>query len=136
MIDRPPPEAFTAAIADWPDAARARFRQLRALILESCSDIVLTETLKWGEPAWLPAKRGLGSTLRVAWKPAFPDEIALFVHCGTTIAATMRDIHPDSFTFDGNRALRVPLEGPLPEDAIRHLAALTLRYHVTRATGG
>ena len=117
-------------IKDWPPQAQELFRKLRDQILAACPDIDLIETLKWGEPAWLPAKRGVGSTLRIAWKPARPDQIGLFVNCKTTLCARMQEIYPMSFAYDGNRALRIDLGGPVDAQAIDHLARLTFRYHL------
>lgn len=117
-------------IKDWPPQAQERFCQLRDLILAACPDTDLIETLKWGEPAWLPAKRGVGSTLRVAWKAARPDQIGLFVNCKTTLCARVQEIYPKSFSYDGHRALRIDLSGPVDVQAIDHLARLTFHYHL------
>ncbi|MEX0281761.1 MAG: DUF1801 domain-containing protein [Arenibacterium sp.] len=109
---------------------------MRSIILNTASDLpglTLLESLKWGQPSWLPDRPRIGSTLRVGWSEAHPNRISLYVHCQTTLAETMRDLYPDSFTYEGNRALHLDLTAPLPEQAIAHCATLPLTYH-RRAT--
>lgn len=126
------PPTFHKATADWPQQAQARFAELRDIIqqtADSIPDLTVVETLKWGQPSWLPDRPRIGSTLRAAWSEHKPDHLTLFVHCQTTLATTMRELYPDAFEFEGNRALHIPLTAPLPAQAIAHCADLTLTYH-------
>lgn len=129
---QPLPVSLEQRIALWPQKAKTRFYDIRAVILGSVADIddiALIETLKWGQPAWHPDKPTVGSTLRVAWQQKHPDQIGLFVNCNTTLADRMRSLYPNSFAFEGKRALLLSLDAPLPEQAIAHCAVLTLTYH-------
>ena len=130
----PPPVA--AVVASWPIAAQDRLQAVRAILWRTAADDPaigpLTETLKWGEASWLPASRA-GTTLRLGWKAARPAEIALLVHCRTTLVETMRVLHPGAFDYDGTRALWMPLTGPLPEAPLRHAVRLGLTYHLRSA---
>lgn len=130
MASAPLPTNVAGVIADWPAQAKTAFAAIRAQIL-AADDAPLTETLKWGEPAYLPSQSGRGSTLRLAWSAKRPDEIGLFVNCKTTLAATMQDIYPDAFRYEGERALYLKLDAPLPSQAISHCATLTFNYHRT-----
>lgn len=128
----PLPDPFTTCIAPWPERAQIGFVQLRTIVLTVARRAgigEITETLKWGHPAWLPATPRTGSTLRCGWHPRTPDRLSLYVHCQTTLAETMRSLHPDAFTYEGSRALHMTLKEPLPQDAIDHCAFLTLTYH-------
>lgn len=126
------PSAFLDTIVRWPNPAQERFVAMRGIILRAGQGAGrIGESLKWGEPAWRPVRPRQGSTLRLNWSPGQDDTMSLFVNCRTTLVETMRDIYPDSFVFDGNRALRLPLAGALPENAIDHLARLTFNYHRT-----
>jgi hypothetical protein len=89
----------------------------------------LDESLKWGQPAWRPRRARQGSTLRLNWQDSAPQTLALYVDCKTTISAIMRDIYPTEFIYETNRVLRVTIGGPLPTQAIDHLARLTFTYH-------
>ena len=61
-IPEPPPEV-AAVYARYPEEPRARLMDTRALIFEEaqlCEAGVLTETLKWGEPAYLTEQSRVG----------------------------------------------------------------------------
>ena len=134
----PLPDAFHVRIADWPDAASQRFRQIREVVLQAATDMeigAIDESLKWGEPAWRPRKPRQGSTLRCSWSGRLPDQIGLFVDCKTTLGETMRTLYPAEFRHENNRALRLDLTATLPRDAIDHLARLVFAYH-RRPRGG
>ena len=53
----------------------------------------------------------------------------MFVHCQTTLVSTYREIYPDTFRFDGNRALLFSADLALPEEPLKHCIALALTYH-------
>lgn len=132
-LDHRLPEPLAAATATYPPAARARFAEIRAriLALAAATDGVgpLTETLKWGEPAWLTAASGSGSTIRLAWKPAHPDRITLFLNCQTDLVDQMRALHPHAFAYEGDRAIHVPAAGAYDAGALDHAIVMTLTYH-------
>ena len=112
-----------------PDAPRAHLHALRQLVLEEAAalSIPLTETLKWGQPAFLPPKKD-GTTIRLGWSDKHPGEARRFVHCQTSLVSTWRDLFPD-LTYDGNRAICLPPNSPLPEAPLRHAIAMALTYH-------
>ncbi len=128
-------DPFRDTIATWPPEARRLFGDIRALILATATGAQIgpvTESLKWGQPAWRPVRPRQGSTLRLMWQDNAPQTIALFVDCKTTLSATMQEIYPAEFQYENNRALRLSLERPLPLQAIDHLARLTFSYHRIR----
>ncbi|MBM2291242.1 DUF1801 domain-containing protein [Sulfitobacter pseudonitzschiae] len=124
-------DPFNQTTARWPAAARARFDSLRAAILSAAHDASVgpvTESLKWGQPAWRPATPRSGSTLRLNWSPEVPEVLTLYVDCKTDLAQRMVSLYPD-LPNDGRRALALPLEGPAVTEAVAHLAAMTFTYH-------
>jgi hypothetical protein len=60
----------------------------------------------------------------------------MFFHCQTSLVATFRELYPDSFAFQGNRALVFALADEVPEDALKHCIALALTYHTRPPTRG
>ena len=122
-------------LSNWPQAAQTHFCTL-PYIIHDVAKVAgiggLTETLKWGEPAWLPKKSGIGSTLRASWPPKRPKTLGLFLNCNSTLPETMRTLYPTTFEFGGIRAISLPLDCPLPTDALHHCAHLTLTYHRTK----
>ena len=75
----------------------------------------IEETLQWGEPAYLTAQSGSGSTIQIDWKKARPDRYAMYFNCNTTLV-------------DGFRSL-FPLDGSPPKDAVVFCVAAALTYH-------
>lgn len=118
------PPQTQAAFAALP----ARLQDLRALIYaaaDATGTAPLTETLKWGQPAFLPAKKA-GTTLRLGLDAGMP---ALFVSCQTTLLDCYRDTFPSEFTYSGDRAVLVPEDTPFNDAAFQQIAAMALTYH-------
>ncbi len=118
-------------LAAYPDAARIYAEHLASVIHDEASRLhvgPLTETLKWGEPAFLTEATKSGTTIRMAWKPKAPEVLQLLVSCQTNLVDTWRARFPE-LRFAGDRAVVLPLDAPLPEDALRGCIALALTYH-------
>ena len=129
----PIPPPVKAAFDAFSEPARDVLLNVRTLIFQTAAANPavgpLTETLKWGEPAYLTEETKSGSTIRMGWKPANPDHAALFFNCKTTLVDTMREIYPDTFTYQGTRAVLFRLDQPLPNDALAHCIEMALTYH-------
>lgn len=126
-----PPEV-AAVFAGYPQAVAGRLLELRALILTTAAEIdgvgQLTETLKWGEPAYLTQASKSGSTIRIGWKASDAENVALYLNCQTTLVDTCRTRFPE-LTYQGNRAISFSASQPLPRDSVRECIALALTYH-------
>ena len=124
--------AVAAKFASYPPAVRARLMTLRRWVLETAAATpgvgAIQETLKWGEPAYLTPS-GTGSTIRIDWKQARPDQYALYFNCNTTLVDTFRSVFAGSLRFEGNRALVFALDQSPPEDAVVFCIAAALTYH-------
>ena len=128
----PLPDEIAAVFDKAPDRARARLVEMRAAIYQAAeaADVSpLQETLKWGEPAYLPQKPRVGTTLRIGWSPKRPDEVSLYVPCQTTLVDVYRARFPDEFRYEGNRGVHLSAAGPYAEAAFEQLASLALTYH-------
>lgn len=122
------------AFAVYPEAVRARLLDVRALIYDTADAIdgvgPLTETLKWGEPAYLTEASRSGSTIRLGAVRDAPETAALFVNCQTTLVDSFRSIAPE-LSYRGDRAVLLPAAEPLPLDPLRRCLALALTYKRT-----
>ena len=101
----PMPAPVAAAFAAFPKAARQALERAREAILataERTGTGPLTETLKWGEPAYLTEKTKAGTTVRLG---LIGGEPAVLFHCQTTLVEGFRADLPDAFPYSGNRAL-------------------------------
>lgn len=112
---------------NWPAPAKDMANEIRALFLEAApSGRPLVESLKWGEPAWRP-KRG-GTTLRLAWDPAFPDRLGCFAHCQTDLMQRLESLHPKALDYLPPRVAYVDVTRDLPQKALRDLADMAFTY--------
>ena len=135
MTARPIDDAAVAAAFDArPPTVRRALLSLRDLILdvaEATPDIgTVMETLKWGQPAYRPARPRVGTTVRIDGIKGRDDAIGMYFHCQTMLVPTFRELYPELGEFQGNRAIVFPLGRELPEDAIRHCVAQALTYHL------
>lgn len=124
-----------AVFKAYPPGVRARLMALRELVFDTAERTRgvgrLTETLKWGQPSYLTDETGSGSTVRIDWLKT-GDGYALYVHCRSGLVPAFRELYPDTFRFEGKRAL---LFGPgerLPRRALGHCIALALTHHLRR----
>ncbi len=116
-----------------------RLLVLRELIFEAAEGIddvgELVETLKWGQPAYLPAKPRTGTTIRIAALKDPRRGAAMYVHCQTTLVDDFKELYPGTFTFEGNRALVFEDGAEVPRDALKHCIGLALTYHLKGRRG-
>ena len=122
-------------LESYPLRARKLLLKVRQLILEVASEIPevgpLTETLKWGEPAYLTEKTHAGSTIRFAWKAKRPNQCALYFNCNTTLVSDFRAIFADNLNFEGKRAIVLDSSKPLPVASLKACIAAALTYHLS-----
>lgn len=129
----PVPAAVRPTFEAFPPAPRARLLELRKLVLDTATRThgsgALTETLKWGEPAYLTNATKAGTTIRIGWKAKTPGHVSLFVSCQTSLVEEWRALYEPTLTFAGNREIILPLAAPLPRAELAHCIAMALTYH-------
>ena len=137
LASAPPiPETITQALARYPEPVQHRLLTIRELIFTIAAQTngvgSLTETLKWGEPAYLTEASRSGSTIRLGMVRSAPDKCAVLFNCQTTLIDTFRAHFADDFTFDGNRALLLAAAGPLPATPLALCLRAALTYHLAQ----
>ena len=128
MNDKEHKQAF-AIINAYPALPKAALLKIRNWIFEQAKLDQLTdieETLKWGEPSYLLEG---GSTIRIDYKEKHPNKVAIYFNCQTKLVETIREVYRSDFEFEGNRAVLIDLNSPLPEAAIKHCLSMALNYH-------
>ena len=122
-----------AVFRSYPPSTRRKLGRLRDLIFETAASTdgvgPITETLKWGEPAYLTVESKSGSTIRIGWKESTPDQYAMYFICRTNLVDTFRTLCPE-LSFDGNRAILFNEDEELPLEAVSKCIAIALTYHV------
>jgi hypothetical protein len=127
----PIPTEVAAAFARWPADVQDCARRLRALIFAVAEERgvgPLTETLKWGEPAYLADTSKSGSTIRLGRVPGRPGAALLF-NCRTSLIEGFRRDFASLFHFDGNRALILDPDSHPDEAALALCIGRALTYH-------
>lgn len=130
-----PISAQTQLVLDGlPQDIAAKLTDLRQLILETASENPaigpLEETLKWGEPAYLPSATKSGTTIRINAHKKSDTEYAIYVNCRTDLVERYKQLYGDVLTFEGTRAVVFNLGDELPVDAVKHCIAMALTYHL------
>lgn len=124
--------AVAAVFAAYPPAIQRKLLALRKLIFATAAATEgvgeLEETLKWGEPAYLTKNR-TGSLVRIDWKRTKPEQYAMYFHCQTNLIETFRAEFPNTFTFEGNRAIIFGIEDKIPGEELSLCIAAALTYH-------
>lgn len=111
---------------------RADLLRLRDVILEVATQTkgvgTIEETLKWGQPSFLTVKPKSGSTIRIDTVKD-TSQYAMYFICHTHLVDTFRELYPDTFSYNGNRALVFEHGEALPMDELKHCIAQALTYH-------
>ena len=127
------PRDVAATFASYPKHVREKLETIRSLILATAKETdgvgTIEETLKWGEPAYLTSESGSGSTIRLGWKRARPNEYAMYFNCRTNLVSTFRALFADELRFEGNRAVVFAAADDVPIDALRVCIDAALTYH-------
>jgi Domain of unknown function (DU1801) len=117
----------------YPATLRARLMAVRELLFDTaaCTEGRLTETLKWGQPSYLTEETGSGTTVRIGRLKA-GDGYAVYFHCQSGLIGQFRELYPDTFTYEGKRAIRFGAKDRLPVRELRHCIALALTHHLRK----
>lgn len=132
----PMPAEVAAAFSAFPERVRARLLEVRNLIFETAaaSESVgqLTETLKWGEPAYLTVATRSGTTIRLGWVRSSERKCAVLFNCRTTLVDDFREQFPDVFVYEKNRAILLDAREPLSTVPLSTCLGMALTYHRRR----
>ena len=127
-----------AVFASLPATVRKRLLRARDLIFDTAAKTdgvgEIEETLKWGEPAYLTARSGSGSTIRLATDRASGGAAIHFI-CHTNLVDEFRRLYPDALHYEGNRSIVLRDDEASDEASLRHCIALALTYHLRRKSG-
>lgn len=130
------PVSVAGVFDGYPPRVRQPLLAVRALIFDTALTTpgvgALTETLKWGEPAYLTEATGSGSTIRLGWSARTPERCAVFFNCKTSLIPTFRAAFSDVLAFEGNRAIVFPVDKPLAVEPLAMCVATALTYHLKK----
>jgi hypothetical protein len=126
------------SFAAYPKAIREKLLLLRELIYQIAEDSDeigrIEETLKWESPSYLTIAPKSGTTIRLCQARTGGDDIAICVHCQSSLVSEFKEIYPE-LRYDGNRCLVFNAYDKLPLAAIKHFLAAALTYHHRKKLG-
>ena len=129
--------AVARVFAAYPPRLRKRLLAVRQMILAVAKQTEgvgrLQETLKWGEPAYVTAETGSGSTIRINRHKKQDQQYAVYFHCQTTLVDTFRGLFPKTFKFEGNRCIVFDESDRVPAAELKLCIGMALTYHQKRA---
>ncbi|SEB81515.1 protein of unknown function (DU1801) [Tenacibaculum sp. MAR_2009_124] len=115
---------------NYPEKVKKQMQTLRELVLKTAEELEqvskIEETLKWGEPSYVTKT---GSTLRMDWKVKTPEQYAMYFQCSSRLVETFKVIFPDSFSYEGKRAIVFQLDEEIPKEKLKHCIKSALLYH-------
>lgn len=118
------------------EPVRGRLLDLREMILDEADRHPeigeVQETLKWGQPSYLPAKPRIGTTIRLGRYSTAGDKVGFYFNCNSSLADDYQQLYPGVFEYEGRRAILIGLDGPVHEKELRHCIALALTYHLNK----
>jgi hypothetical protein len=124
-----------AVFKAYPADLRRRLMTLRELVFETAARTegvgALSETLKWGQPSYLTAETGSGTTVRID-RLKKSNGYAIYFHCQSGLVGQFKDLYPDTFRTEGKRAIVFDLEDRVPVKALRHCIGLALTHHLRK----
>ena len=127
---------MAAAFKAYGRDVRDRLMVLRETIFEVAAATdgvgVLTETLKWGQPSYLTEQTGSGTTVRIDRLKGDSGGYALYFHCQSGLVGQFRDLYPETFSYEGERAIHFGAKERVPVRELRHCIALALTHHLRK----
>jgi hypothetical protein len=124
--------AVAAVFKAYPPDVRARLMALRELVFDTAAGTPevgrLTEALKWGQPSYLTQDTGSGTTVRID-RLKTGEGYAVYFHCQSGLLGQFRELYPDTFTYQGKRAIVFEPGDRVPLRPLRHCLALALTHH-------
>ncbi|MDN4502943.1 DUF1801 domain-containing protein [Alteromonadaceae bacterium BrNp21-10] len=116
-------------VENYPQNAQALLLKIRSVIYQLADKQQLgevTEQLKWGELSYSVKS---GSPIRMDWKPQSPEQVAIYVHCGTSLVETYKELYPNELQYAGKRAIILTLNESVPWPIVEHCLTMALQYH-------
>ena len=125
-----------AAFNVFSPVIRKKLMQLRKLIFEVADKTAgvgeLEETLKWGQPSYLTSQSKSGSTIRIGCEKKTQGDYAIYFKCQTSLVASFKELYPNQFRYEGNRAIPFYVDDKIPVRELSRCVAMALTYHLNK----
>ena len=129
-------DLFFETIAPYSPKVRRRLGELRKLILSTARSLEgageITQALRWGQFSFLTLESSSGSTVRIDSKRNDTETVAIYFHCQSGLIEHFKELYPDQLKYEGQRAIVLNADAPLPEATLRHCISLALTHHLRK----
>lgn len=136
MSQKIPNLVIARIFKEYPPDFRKKLMTIRSLILKVAKKSKqigeLEETVKWGEPSYLPKTKNTGTTVRIHWLESKPEQFGIYVNCQTTLIDDFKRKFPGVFKYEGTRAIIFREKDPLPIDELTECIEMALTYHLRK----
>jgi len=130
MTDHKSSEILNTFEGATPDQ-RAGVASLRSLIFDTAQRTAgvgpLSESLKWGQPSFVPIKPKTGTPIRLGLLKN--SGFAVYTHCQTSLIGDFQEQFPNDFKFEGTRAIHFETVEDIKPDILKLFIARALTYH-------
>ena len=124
-------ESMAPVFGAFEPEVRVALEGLREMIFDVATGLTevtgVEESLKWGQPSYAP-KPKTGTPIRLGTTKS--GQVAVFTHCQTTVMSDFRALAPPEMKFDGNRAVHLSPDMPIPLAQITPLIRAALTYRL------
>lgn len=107
---------------DLDERIREKLLILREMIFEVANQNKeigrLTETLRWGQPSYIPEETNSGTLIRLDKYASQKDHFAIYFHCQTNLVSHFRKMFPQ-LNYDGNRAIFFTVHDNIPKSILK-----------------
>lgn len=122
--------------AEYPESILNKLLELREIIFDTAKQNPeigpIEETLKWGQPSYLPLQTHSGTTIRIDKIKHTENEYAIYVPCSTTLINDFKEKFGTNFSYEKNRAIHFTVHDSLPKKEIKMLIKMALTYHLNK----
>jgi hypothetical protein len=122
------------AINAYPKPVAKGLLALRRIILSTARETpgvgAIEEDLRWGQPSFLTAESGSGSTIRIGGYRGDSSRYAMYFYCQSGLL--FRTLYGAELTLIGKRAIEFRCGEPLPKSALKHCIRLALTHHLRK----
>lgn len=125
-----------AIFADYSANIRRRLLELRQLIFDTARETQgvgkIEETIRWGQPSYITAQSGSGTTIRLDKVKNKLGHLAIYVHCQTSLIDDFRNKYGNALNFETNRAIHFSEREALPAKKLGEFIRAALTYHLRK----
>lgn len=125
-------EAVATVFKQYPENYRNSLLEVRQLIFDTANQLAevgeIEESLKWNQVSYGTNQTKSGTPIRL--DRFGENQIALFVHCQTTLIEEFKPLFSNQFSFSKNRAILLDPEKELPVQELTIFIKKALTYHL------